>query len=320
MAVERAVGCNRAKGKPIDFWSLKLPKETQAYVPKLLAMRRLVADPESLRHRHQPDSEPALFRARRYPRPDRPEGGRGNRRRHRRRALRAQPGLPPLGHRPDRPALPAAAGRRRAGVHAEHRRSSPKISACTPTHYTVSSGDSVASVAKRFNTTVNVVRETERSAHRCADGRHGPARSVSVRRAAAESAAGRGARRWPHDALVAPPARARRAGAGDSLWGIARRTRHGREHARIDERHAAGRHAARRSAPQAVHQRCAAGAGAAAGPHARSLTWSAPATRSRRLPSCSRFGLADPGLERHRPRSSISPGQKLTIRVASRRG
>ncbi len=36
-----------AKGKPTDFWGLKLPKETQGYVPRLLAMRRLVADPEA---------------------------------------------------------------------------------------------------------------------------------------------------------------------------------------------------------------------------------------------------------------------------------
>ncbi len=47
MTVERAVEKNQAAGKPIDFWSLKLPKETQAYVPKLLAMKRLVADPEA---------------------------------------------------------------------------------------------------------------------------------------------------------------------------------------------------------------------------------------------------------------------------------
>src|SRR3569833_1674878 len=47
MNVARAVAANKAKGKPIDFWSLKLPKETQGYVPRLLAMRRLVADPEA---------------------------------------------------------------------------------------------------------------------------------------------------------------------------------------------------------------------------------------------------------------------------------
>jgi membrane-bound lytic murein transglycosylase D len=43
--VERAVSRNERLGKPIDFWHLKLPTETRAYVPKLLAMRRIVADP-----------------------------------------------------------------------------------------------------------------------------------------------------------------------------------------------------------------------------------------------------------------------------------
>lgn len=44
-AVARAISRNRAAGKPTDFFSLKLPRETRAYVPKLLAMRRIVADP-----------------------------------------------------------------------------------------------------------------------------------------------------------------------------------------------------------------------------------------------------------------------------------
>ena len=47
MNVTRAIARNRAAGKPIDFFSLKLPRETRAYVPKLLAMRRIVADPTS---------------------------------------------------------------------------------------------------------------------------------------------------------------------------------------------------------------------------------------------------------------------------------
>jgi membrane-bound lytic murein transglycosylase D len=45
MNVARAIRRNRDAGKPTDFFSLKLPRETRAYVPKLLAMRRLVADP-----------------------------------------------------------------------------------------------------------------------------------------------------------------------------------------------------------------------------------------------------------------------------------
>ena len=44
--VARAVRENLAVGRPTDFWSLRLPTETRAYVPKLLAMKRLVATPE----------------------------------------------------------------------------------------------------------------------------------------------------------------------------------------------------------------------------------------------------------------------------------
>src|SRR6185503_20045048 len=43
----RAIERNRKAGKPTDFFSLKLPRETRAYVPKLLAMRRIVGDPAS---------------------------------------------------------------------------------------------------------------------------------------------------------------------------------------------------------------------------------------------------------------------------------
>jgi membrane-bound lytic murein transglycosylase D len=44
--VQREVNKNRALGKGVDFFSLSLPSETRAYVPKLMAMRRLVANPE----------------------------------------------------------------------------------------------------------------------------------------------------------------------------------------------------------------------------------------------------------------------------------
>ena len=45
-AVARQIAINRKAGKPTDFWNLKLPKETRAYVPKLIAMSRLVARPD----------------------------------------------------------------------------------------------------------------------------------------------------------------------------------------------------------------------------------------------------------------------------------
>lgn len=46
LTVERAIERNQRMGKPTDFWHLKLPTETRGYVPELLAMRRLVSNPE----------------------------------------------------------------------------------------------------------------------------------------------------------------------------------------------------------------------------------------------------------------------------------
>jgi membrane-bound lytic murein transglycosylase D len=44
-AVARAIERNQAAGLPTDFFSLPLPRETRAYVPKLLAVRRIVDNP-----------------------------------------------------------------------------------------------------------------------------------------------------------------------------------------------------------------------------------------------------------------------------------
>ncbi|MGB1800988.1 MAG: transglycosylase SLT domain-containing protein, partial [Gammaproteobacteria bacterium] len=40
--VERAIRRNKKKGKPTDFWSLKLPRETRNYVPNLLAIAQVL--------------------------------------------------------------------------------------------------------------------------------------------------------------------------------------------------------------------------------------------------------------------------------------
>ena len=44
--VRKAVRYNKKRGRPTDFWSLKLPKETQAYVPKLIAISQIFNTPE----------------------------------------------------------------------------------------------------------------------------------------------------------------------------------------------------------------------------------------------------------------------------------
>ena len=43
--VSRAIEKNQRNGRPTDFWSLDLPPQTRAYVPKLLAISAIVADP-----------------------------------------------------------------------------------------------------------------------------------------------------------------------------------------------------------------------------------------------------------------------------------
>jgi membrane-bound lytic murein transglycosylase D len=59
--VQREVAANRAAGKPVDFFSLKLPAETRAYVPKLMAMRRLVLNPEDYGIAFSPIPNEAYF-------------------------------------------------------------------------------------------------------------------------------------------------------------------------------------------------------------------------------------------------------------------
>ncbi len=43
--VRKAIRKNKKQGKPTDYWSLPLPKETQGYVPRLLAISKLFANP-----------------------------------------------------------------------------------------------------------------------------------------------------------------------------------------------------------------------------------------------------------------------------------
>jgi membrane-bound lytic murein transglycosylase D len=47
--VARAIAVNRAKGLPTDYLSLRLPPESRNYVPKLLAIKHIVANPEAFR-------------------------------------------------------------------------------------------------------------------------------------------------------------------------------------------------------------------------------------------------------------------------------
>ncbi|MEJ2515495.1 MAG: LysM peptidoglycan-binding domain-containing protein [Gammaproteobacteria bacterium] len=45
--VDRAIRRNRAAGRPTDFWHLRLPRETRAYVPRLMGLSEVVRAPEA---------------------------------------------------------------------------------------------------------------------------------------------------------------------------------------------------------------------------------------------------------------------------------
>jgi membrane-bound lytic murein transglycosylase D len=218
--VERSVRVNRSAGRAIDFWSLWLPRETRAYVPKLLAMKRLVRDPGAYGLAMSPIPNQPYF------------------------ARVATPGqinlkiagqianvspeelyeLNPAFHRwasdPGGPhflLLPVDST-------AVFTTSVAQLSAdqlLGVTHYNVTHGDSVASVAAQFHTTVNVIRElNDFPAGRLTLGMDLRVPSAvselpaKVVLAAARIDGSDRAGRRPHVQIV------RR---GDSLWAIARR-------------------------------------------------------------------------------------------------
>ena len=46
-SVRRAINANRKAGRPTDFMSLRMPRETRNYVPKLLALKNIINQPDT---------------------------------------------------------------------------------------------------------------------------------------------------------------------------------------------------------------------------------------------------------------------------------
>src|SRR6266404_4669566 len=156
--VERAVNMNRAAGRPVDFWDVWLPGETRAYVPKLLAMKRLVRDPETYGLEFSPiPNSPYFSRVTTH--------GQINLK------IAAEIAgvspeelyeLNPAFHRwatdpagPHYLLLPVDA----ADVFTENLGQLSADQRLGVAHYRVRRGDSIASLARNFHTSVNVIRE-----------------------------------------------------------------------------------------------------------------------------------------------------------------
>src|SRR5579863_7525343 len=156
--VERAVRANRARGRPVDFWNLWLPRETRAYVPKLLAMKRLVRDPATYGLEISPiPNQPYFARVATAGQINLKIAGQ---------IANVSPEelyeLNPAFHRwatdpagPHYLLLPVDS----ADVFTTSVAQLSADQRLGATHYSVNPGDSVASVATQFHTTVNVIRE-----------------------------------------------------------------------------------------------------------------------------------------------------------------
>ncbi|TCK08861.1 LysM peptidoglycan-binding domain-containing protein [Marinobacterium mangrovicola] len=156
--VGRSVKRNQRAGKATDYWSLRLPRETQRYVPKLIAMARLVdrADEYGITLPAMPntpyfemvdiDSQVELIKAAKMAGIDLEL------------MKKLNPGFrqwatDPSG--PHRLLLPSGKGQQFQLALSKL----PASQRVTWTRYEIRSGDTLSQIARRFDTTVEVIRK-----------------------------------------------------------------------------------------------------------------------------------------------------------------
>ena len=311
--VQREVKANRAAGKPVDFFSLKLPAETRAYVPKLMAMRRLVANPEDYGIAFSPIvNEPYFARV--------DTGGQLDL------SLAAELAgitidevyeLNPGFHRwATDPAGPhfllvprdtADAFRRNLELLSPDERVRVSV-------HTVKKGESVASIAKKYKTHPVVIRDMNSLGGDMLIEGARAARADRGGQPSAQGHAGRSARRWTQQSL-GPPSRSARGAQRRFAVAHCQAPSHGRRDARAHEWHGAERHPARRSEARAQHARCTIRQAFILGRRAPGrATRCAAATRCRASHSVFGVTVSDlvnwNGISKH---SALRPGQKLTV-------
>lgn len=155
--VSKAIRYNQSRGRPTDFWSLNLPRETRAYVPKLIAISQIVRNPEQYNITLKPIADTPYFAsvdvgsqidlAEAAKLADIPSEE----------LYLLNPGYsrwatPPQG--PHTLLLPVA----HADAFREKLATLPEEARMRWDHYTIRSGDSLISIAKRFQTTPETLR------------------------------------------------------------------------------------------------------------------------------------------------------------------
>jgi len=210
--VARAVKRNAAAGKATDYWHLSLPRETRRYIPKLIAVARLIKNAEQLgvalpKLDNTPyfdivdfDGQIELAKAADLADVDLDE------------LKRLNPGFNRWATDPDGPhrlLVPVAnADRLRQGLSRL-----PPSERVHWARYRIRSGDTLSGIAARFDTSVAVIRKSNKlSSNRIRAGKTLLIPSPATEAIAAASPRTGGGQTRVH-----------RVSSGDSLWNIARR-------------------------------------------------------------------------------------------------
>ncbi|MEE4251939.1 MAG: LysM peptidoglycan-binding domain-containing protein [Alcanivoracaceae bacterium] len=221
--VSKAIRRNQQQQRPTDYWNLQLPRETRAYVPKLIAISQIVRDPERYGITLQPIANAPYFAvidtggqldlqlAADMSSTDVNEIYYLN-------AGYSRWSTPPSG--PHRLLVPFA----RAAEFEQKLASLPAEQRLRWQHYTIAPGDTLGGIAKRFNTTVDALRQSNNlRGNTIVAGRSllipQPAANADAYRLSAEN-------RLEAKQNQAPPGRSKneyQVKNGDSLWSISRR-------------------------------------------------------------------------------------------------
>ncbi len=221
--VRKAIRRNKRAGKPTDFWNLRLPRETRMYVPRLLAVAELLQQKKSNGQIFNPIADDAYFAiVQTGSQLDLAQaaalGGLGMEE-----IYLLNPGLnrwatPPDG--PHRLLIPA----KKASLFTNSLASLPATERVSWQRYTIRSGDTLSTIARKFNTSVSVIK----SANKLGSNRIRVNRSLLIPAAMKKDS---------QYALSDSQRRARKAArsagsgskiqytvrSGDSLWSIAKR-------------------------------------------------------------------------------------------------